>query len=239
MNVREILQSRLPYDVSGADRLPGVQALDPAQWLIRDEAFAGQMAYRDALISTRRDDVLALRPEAEAAARELLSLVLAEAYPDVATNQVRRADGRVVTIDDTDPMATLGRIVQEDFCILQKQQDEHALTGAILCFPANWRLAEKIGRGLVGIHDPVDPYDDNIARRVQRLFDGVQVGRPLWRCNALRYDDPDLFQPNRVAPRHGRYLRSERQTLRRLPDTRAVVFGIHTFVLDVEDKASA
>ena len=59
----------------------------------------------------------------------------------------------------------------------------------------------KIHAGLVGIHDPVDPYNDQIAKRVQRLFDGIQVDRPLWRFNALHYADPALFQPRSMYAR--------------------------------------
>jgi hypothetical protein len=73
---------------------------------------------------------------------------------------------------------------------------------------------------------------------VQRLFDGIRSGRPLWRFNALNYADPTLHQPrsesDRRPERHddtAAYLRSERQSLWRLPRTQAVVFGIHTFVV--------
>ena len=123
---------------------------------------------------------------------------------------------------------------QEDFCILQRQGDEHVLTAALLCFPSAWTLSEKIGRPLTSIHIPVPSYDAGIAARVQRLFDGVQPGRPVWRANHLRYDYPDLYQPHTEAnPRpvgnpHSPYERSERQTVLRLPGTGAVVFSIHT-----------
>jgi hypothetical protein len=92
-------------------------------------------------------------------------------------------------------------------------------------------------RPLSIIHEPVEEYDDNITRRVQRLFDGLQVGRPLWRFNALVYADAELFQPRKMLERRekptqnkAKYMRSERQTLMRLPRTKAVVFGIHSFV---------
>ena len=239
-----IFQSRLPYDVEAQPRLPGIAPLDPAQWLMVDDAFAAQMAERARLLAAQRDAVLAVTPEGRAAAEELLEYVLAwlrEHAPgyDVTGDAVRRPDGQRVVLDRADPMGTLGHLVQEDLCLLQKQGDEHVLTAAVLCFPASWRLADKIGRPLTGIHVPVPEYDDAIARRVQRLFDGVQVGRPLWRFNALRYEDPALFQPfKRQAPqpvdRDGLpYLRSERQCVLRLPETRACVFSIHTFVQPV------
>jgi len=84
-----------------------------------------------------------------------------------------------VPVDYDDPMGCMGQIAQNDFAIMEQRGSEHVLTAAVLCFPASWLLAEKFMRGLVGIHDPVDPYDDQIAKRVQRLFDGIQVDRPL------------------------------------------------------------
>lgn len=235
----EILQTRIPYDIAAPRKLPGIQPLALDDWLIRDDAFAGQMAYRERLLAERRDVVLAMSETAREAALELLDLVLERAYPR-AGDRVTRPDGVSVEIDRNDPMGTLGRLVQEDFCLLQKPEGaaEHVLTAAVLCFPASWTLAEKFMRPLIRIHVPVPEYDDNIAARVQRLFDGVQPERPLWRFNRLWYDDPDLHQPRREADKrpHRRaaavkFLRSERQSLLRLPKTRAVVFAIHTFVL--------
>ena len=85
-------------------------------------------------------------------------------------------------------------------------------------------------------------YDENIAKRVQRLFDGLQINRPVWRFNAFYYEDPNLFQPRSVnqprkkpAPNQVNYFRSERQTLVKLPKTMAIVFGIHTFVMKVQN----
>lgn len=212
--------------------------LDLDDWLIRDEAFAGQMATRDHLLQTRRGQVLQMDELARAPAVELLEMVLRLAWPEGGA-QIMRSDGVEVVVNRDDPLGTLCRLVQEDFCILQKQGDQHVLTGAILCFPASWQLAEKFMAPLVGIHDPVAEYDAQLATRVQRLFDGVKPGRPLWRFNALWYDDPTLFQPRsaherRTAEDAGKaaYLRSEKQSILRLPETGAVVFSIHTFVLD-------
>jgi hypothetical protein len=130
--------------------------------------------------------------------------------------------------------------VQEDFAIHTQHGAEHALTGAILCFPASWTLAEKIGRPLTGIHGPVQVYDADVAARVQRLFDAIRPGQVLWRANALLYQDPALHQPRREnerrpKPAERNYLRSERQCLLRLPASGAVVFSIHTTIVHVDD----
>ncbi len=239
-----IFQNRIPFDLSPR-ALPGVRPLGQDDWTLVDEAYADQIAYRSHLLDTKRDVVCALRGDAFPAASELLdhALDLFHRIPGhgftIEGDWVRRPDGERIHLDRLDPLGTLGVLLQEDLCILEKQGDEHMLTGAVLCFPANWSLSEKFLRPLTRIHTPIPEYDAQIAKRVQRLFDGVQTGRPLWRFNCLWYADPELHQPQReqdperpMPSEHGpRFCRSEKQAIFRLPKTNAVVFSIHTFVL--------
>ncbi|MBV1867921.1 MAG: DUF3445 domain-containing protein [Marinosulfonomonas sp.] len=243
-----ILQTRLPYapwSDPAMRRLPGIQPLDPADWLIVDEAFAPQMARRGHLMAQHRDQVIQLAPEALGAAQELLEHVLSVLSQTtgyrVKGDTVVRPDGVSVSIGRSDPMVTLGQLVQEDLCILQKRGDQHVLTGAVLCFPASWTLAQKFMRQLVEIHAPVPGYSGDIAHRVQRLFDRMRVGRPLWRANVMLYQDAELFAPRRASnarnetAKTAKYLRSERQCLVKLPESGAVVFSIHTYVIDLKN----
>lgn len=224
-------------------RLPGIQPLDPGDWLRVDDAYAGQMAEREHLLATRPADVVALLPEGRAAAEELYETVLAQ-LPGLGFREVSegwvRPDGHHVPCDPNKPLETLGRLVQEDLCVLEEGPDgNHRLTGAVLCFPASWTLSEKIGRGLPAIHRPVAGYEGQLAKRVQRLFDAIRPEQPLWRANVLAYADPTLFHPRREGESRqkdhvGGYIRSERQCLLRLPKTRAVVFSIHTYVVQID-----
>lgn len=244
-----ILHDRLP-DAPWLDpaawRLPGVQPLDPALWLIRDEAFAAQMALRDRLIAGTEPLVHALLPAALPAAQECLEMVIEALSADegyrFGAAEALRPDGVTVPIDRDRPLIAVGRLMQADVCLMEEGEDEHVLTGAILCFPASWTLSEKIGRPLMRIHKPVATYDAAIGMRVQRLFDAIRPGQVLWRANAIRHHDPSLFHPRReedsLAVRRGGpsgpYIRSERQTFRRLPDSRAVAFTIHTRMIPVD-----
>lgn len=228
----------LPFLDPRLAHAPGLQPLDPDAWLLRDAAFSPQMALRDRLVATRREDVHVLLPEGEAAAAELLAVLRSALGLPHGATEVLRADGIAVPLSGS-PLLVAGRLVQEDFLLLLRTEGEaeHRLVGGILCFPARWTLAEKMARGLVGIHAPVPDYPQTLAPRVQRVFDAVRPGRPLWRANWLVHDRPDLFQPGfeaRKAPRDFSrgplWLRVERQTLLRLPASGAVAFGIKTDV---------
>jgi len=223
-------------------RLPGIQPLDMGDWLRVDEAFAAQMALREQLIAERPQDVSAGDLDG-AAARELRDTILAHLGAGYTRqgDRVTRPDGGVVTLDAAPALITAARLVQEDLCLLEVgPEGEHVLTAAVLCFPASWTLAEKINRPLGAIHVPVESYTPDMARRVQRLFDAIRPERPLWRQNALLYASPALYHPKTEdAPRDDRavdtpYLRSERQSLLRLPESGAVAFTIHTYLVRVE-----
>lgn len=239
---RAVLHDYLPegqVDVAAA-ALPKMRPVE-GPWLFCDHGYSAQMTVRRDLLARREGDVYAQTAGGMSGARWFLAEAL-DALPKnfkVDGGKVRCPDGVVVTLDWDAPLWTVGHILQQDVCILEKRADEHVLTGAVLCFPASWTLAQKIGKPLIAIHAPVPDYSTAIATRVQRLFDGVQAGKPVWRANALRYDDATLYQPRtendpRPVGRHDApYLRSERQTVLRLPQPNAVAFMIHTSVVAI------
>ncbi len=244
MQDEAILQDRLPH-LAWVDprtrRLPGILPVEGRDWLSQDEAYGPQMALRDRLVAAQPEVVHDLLAEGRPAADELYALILdwlaaAPGFACTATT-ARRPDGVEVPLDPEKPLLTLGRLVQEDLCLMEQDGQEYRLTGGILCFPASWTLQQKIGRPLTGIHDTVPIYDGDIARRVARLFDAIRPEQPLWRMNYLTYDDFVLHQPRREGEKRPRpvdhgYIRSERQCLVRLPVTKAVVFTIHTYVVE-------
>lgn len=245
--MEQVLQSSLPF-APWADprtrRLPGILPLDMSDWLRVDDAYAGQMALRDQLISAREQDVIGQTPQAQAAVEELYTFTLMRLPPAFRRegDVVRRPDGVAVTLDPTAPLQTLGRLIQEDLCLMQEDgQGEHLLSAAVLCFPAGWRLSEKLGRAMMRIHRPVEKYTDDLGKRVQRLMDAVRVETPLWRANAHLSRAP-LFNP--LPEDHAKdlvdqgampFVRSERQCLIRLPQTKAVLFSIHTYLVAREN----
>ena len=239
-----VLHPALPYAVWTAPamwRLPGVAPAGADDWLQVDAAYAGQMALRDALIAEHAGAVVAMLDSARSAAEEMLEHALDWARRHggygMGADQIIRPDGTTIYPDPDTPLITLARLFQQDLCLMERHGGAHVLTGAALCFPASWTLAEKLGKPLDAIHRPVPEYDAGLAKRVQRLFDAIAVDRPLWRANALFYNDPALHPPRsegappRAAGAEAAYLRSEKQVLKRLPRTGAVVFSIHTWLV--------
>lgn len=180
------------------------------------------MAYRRALISSRRDIFFQSTGAAEAASAELRDIIRDEA-------ECFEHEGGL-------PLLEAASNIQEDLCILQKQGDHHVLTAAVMCFPSSWDVRQKIGRSIASIHGPVPEFSD-VSHTVERMLSAITVEQCLGRANFLIYTDPELHQPRGegvskpIDPIAPRYIRVERQTFRRLPETLAVVFAVHTYIV--------
>ncbi|MEM9045050.1 MAG: DUF3445 domain-containing protein [Pseudomonadota bacterium] len=236
-----------PFMHSRTANPPGLSPLPPEDWIRLDPDFAAQMAYRAELIRERPGIVLAVEEGAEAAVAELYRFALAylggrHGYA-FDGDRATRPDGGEVRCDASHPLETLGHLVADDLCVLlpDEASGEYALRAALLCFPSRWLLSEKIGRPLTPIHEPVPEYDDTLARRVNRVFEAIRPGRPMIRVNWLIHEMCELHLPLgenermtfQADPEEGIYLRTERQTLTRLPETGAVIFGIKTSICEI------
>lgn len=199
----------------------GTRSLGSRPWLVVDERRRSELAMKAELLATRHDEVFAALPNTEAPARTVLALVSSEVAGLPAT------EGPPVigpTGEHRHPLDDAGRLVQEDLCLLRREPSGWLLVAASLCFPSRWRLAAKLGLTLGPVHGPVAGYDNELAARVDRLLDRLDE-RIVWRRNWFIHPDGSLFQPDRpssdpVAPAASclweLYLRSERQTLRRI-----------------------
>jgi dimethylamine monooxygenase subunit A len=238
----------LPFAGGGFKLTMGLMPLAQARWFELDAELASHLAEKRALLAQRHDEAFAVRPDAAAPAAELLALV-ADHLPRHHHNAYRReganlsnlATGEVwdVARPALHPLDLCGRLVQEDFCLLLREGDRFVLAGASLCAPARWRLGEKLGRPLGAVHAPVPGYDAALERPVDRFFAHLRPGKLVWRLNWGIADDPARFQPVRIAAAapieaatagERLWLRVERQTLRKLPRSEAVVFTIRTHI---------
>jgi hypothetical protein len=232
----------------------GLKALDLAEWIEIDEHFEDQLAERRRLLDQRQGEVLGALPESAAGQAEVLELLL-DHLPKIFPGHYRRTNGELANLVTGErfalaawreaPLELAGRLVQEDLCLLQRGGPAYRLVAGVLCFPSHWRLADKLGRPLEVIHEPVPGFAAGLAVTVDRFFANLQVARPVWRVNWSLVDTPQLFLPPEhraerkaiAAERAGEqlWLRVERQTLRRLPRSGDVLFGIRTHLAPLAD----
>ncbi|MBX3285613.1 MAG: DUF3445 domain-containing protein [Actinobacteria bacterium] len=213
-----------PWLAMGLGRVP------EAAWLLPDDHREAELAERRRLLRDRHAEVVGTLPGTEAAGEEVLELVRAwEAThrPDLAAEPSGGTGAH--------PLEEAGRRTQEDLVLMVRREGRYHLDAAVLCFPSHWRLADKLGGSALAIHGPVPRYRDDLAERVDRYLERLRPDVIGARRNWSVHDRPDLFAPDpptdpRPAEPHevgSRFwLRSERQTLRRLPRTGAVLFTI-------------
>jgi hypothetical protein len=233
----------------------GLRPLDPARWLEVDDLRAAELDLKAQLLTEHHGRVVATLPGTAAAGTEVLELVLSHLdyhHPGLVTARPPLLHERSTasTIDTTalHPIDAAARVVQEDLCLMVNDGDSWVLGAASVCFPSRWDLAGKLGQDLAGIHQSVPGYAEALGQPTETFFDRLRPERPVWRLNWTLIDHPALHQPDpatripgpptdRTAPgeRPGLWLRVERQTLRRLEHTDAVIFTIRTYVSALED----
>jgi hypothetical protein len=210
----------LALDVDGPPWLAmGLARVPEAGWLVVDDERPGELAERARLLAERHDDVFAALPGTEAAGEEVLGLV---------TGWLAARGYDTTPLPGVHPLEAAGRLVQEDLVLMVERDGELHLDAACLCFPSHWRLAEKVGRTTATVHGPVPGYEDELAARVDRFLVRLRPGVVSARRNWSVHPSPALFAPVPQPPSAGTgpWLRSERQTLRRLERSAAVLFTI-------------
>lgn len=221
-----------PLDPKGWRMAMGLRPLDPATWLEVDERRDEELALKKDLLASRYDVVVCTDPSGDAASAELLE----EIEHFMATYH------HTAALDATSsehPVVAAARLVQEDLCVMVRA-DQWRLAAACVCFPSRWELASKSGRSLDEIHGPVPLYASRLAAPTLAFFDRLEPARSFWRLNWTLLDDATLHQPSSSrrtceTALERWYFRVERQTLRRLERTGAVVFTIRTYVASLDE----
>ncbi len=141
------------------------------------------------------------------------------------------------------PLDLAARLIQEDLCLMSPDgKGTYLLSAGSVCFPLRWELTEKFALPMAGIHHAVPGYDEKLAGPSDRYMVGLKAHKPSWRCNWSIVDAPDLYLKQKrfkqgqdsdiTADNAGRklWIRSERQSLRRLPRSGDVLFTIRTYI---------
>lgn len=226
----------LDVHVGPPDASMGTRALDLDRWFAVDDEWEPQRAEAAALVRSAPDEVLVATdtPAVRAASEELHGMVRTW----LAERGIARRSGPPVAAGPRDVGSVLAAtrlLVADDLCLLLPSDDGWVLAAGCVCFPSYWRPVDRIGQRLDLVHAPVPGYPGALAGRVDGFLGRLRPGQGVWRRNWLVHDVADLHLPRWVADVDrptpvptGRWLRSERQTLVRLPVTDAIAFTIRT-----------
>ena len=152
------------------------------------------------------------------------------------------------------PLDWLGRQVQEDLILMAETPDggDTVCAGGHLCFAASWCLDDKMGQNFLRIHEDIPQFLERIGRPANLMMQRLKAGRPTGRINWTvsstdRLNLAPAVAHEWVSSRRGItadnagercFLRIERQVFARLPQTRGILFTIHTYRNPVSEVAS-
>lgn len=144
-----------------------------------------------------------------------------------------------VSLDpDLHPLDAAARLVPEDLVVMVERDGELVFGGGSVCFPNRWDLRSKIGASMAAVHAPVARLNEQLDDAIDGFFERLRPERSFWRLGWGILDTADGYTPldGTAAPRPEHptlddlHVRVERETLRRFPRTRAVLFTIRTYV---------
>jgi len=205
----------LPMARGGGQLRMGLCSLTEHEWLQP----APDLAAREAGFAAHPEGIQ-LAPEAEAPGRELAAMLgLSGALPEAAMAH------------------------HEDMCLLTRRADEdiYRLIGAAVAWPTDWHPGDKMGLPLAAMHAPIQGYAEQLASGVDHFMAKLKPGRIFGRCNWFITPTPEMRWIADSAPEIAfghvtsdnagdtLFIRSERQTLRRLPETGAILFTIGVY----------
>ncbi|KAK1467822.1 hypothetical protein CTAM01_16974 [Colletotrichum tamarilloi] len=220
--------------------------MDTDFWIELENTYRERVAERKDLYAKNGSHVLDSMPGSELACKELMEMVLqfiCARYPNqfklegnILHNNIL---GTTTYLSATEPLIVLLDNVPEDFGIMLRDHEtgKYVLRAGIICSSVGWKLSEKVGLGLPGIHKVVPDYKEKMEFSMDRFFTkmptnkpiqrgswGLEKGQPLYlpsehpEFSHREHQTPSL-QPEEV------HLRVDWQTLRRLPLSGGVVFN--------------
>ncbi len=249
-------------DASYPDRVPAIDSLPYTPWGERGSVVDGEFRWRLGVRPLDLENWIEFGPDSDGPDGWLVEkqrilgdhhdtafVVLDGIEPEateVATAIVEhlaiRAPDRPRHIDPAlHPLDTVSRLVPEDLVVMVERDGRLVFGGGSVCFPNRWDLRSKLGRTMSEVHAPVVGLNDQLEPNIDQFLDRLRPDRPFWRLGWGIIDVADGYTPvdgsgpaRPVDPDPSEmFVRVERETLRRFPDTGCVLFTIRTYLAPI------
>lgn len=220
----------LPFLEGPPEFRVGLKPIPETAWLSPDIE-AAALAEKNALIDRALADVYRARPEAAAAEAEI-------------ETRIQDALGLAPKGTEEPALVRAARLVSDDLVVmLRDHEGVWRASSLILCSPTFFSAEQAFGQSLDWLHGPVpDQLGPNgtqaLGARIARMFDALRDGLVMERFNWTVQASAARYTPNgaplRALAETARledalgllHLRVERQTIRLMPQTGAVLFTI-------------
>ena len=223
----------------------GLSKISACDWFPPDTFLKSRLTEKNRLLKNHHTEVFQQTPNSPVAQQDALEVIVShlgehasERYA-VHNNLVHiEGIGAAVRVNDqAPPLQVAATLVSDDLAIMERDDDAWRLTAGCICFPSSWRLRDKIGKKMEEVHGSVPGFGSGArnAALITRIFDHLKTDEILARENWGIYADQTLYHPpyagNRAETlsKHGTallHLRRERQTLRKLAKSGAILFTI-------------
>jgi ferredoxin-NADP reductase/predicted transcriptional regulator len=170
----------------------------------------------------------------------------------------RLSGADLATVSATDALEKLGSVVPDDIVFMKKVGEEYHVIGGNLAFPTHWSLEGALNATISEIHSdlgrtPQDPANvvpekaKAFSLMINRVLDRTLMTTDVVRRNNWfieydpRYPLPAYQRSAYVAParidaknyRENTFVRTERQTMRGLPQSQTVAFSLQPMVFSL------
>lgn len=201
----------------------GLKPIDIDDWLKNDDQ-THWIKDKANLLDNFRDDVYAAFDDSYEIQNELADLIGQHLQKEIAK--------------DEPPLITASRHVSDDLIIMDKRDGEWKLIATTLCAPTFFDAKYALGKSLALLHGPIPTGAFDLTGRIARIFDNLAQDKVLERFNWTIQWSNERYTPNggklremAMAADLGEakkmlFERVERQTIRLLPKSGALVFTI-------------
>lgn len=248
-----------PYGWAAVDFQLGLRPFNPDCWILMEAEYAANMSEKCARLATYPQQYYRTLPTSLGAQTELQQRVITHLlndYPErfARSGSVVKSLDTGLEVDlsgqSGEPLLQLSKLVEEDFMLLEEVDGRSCITAASNVYSSSGRLVASVGRAVDWAHEPVPRLTDTLGRRIDQIIGSIHVAAPCERFNWQITPLSSIFFPRdnphaeNAAAMHAiceslrahpervgdmLWIRVERQTLSRLPDSRAVAFSLHTY----------
>lgn len=224
-----------------------------------DKTYRERIQIRRKLLADEYHEVLGNNPRAATAVLEMYSWLthtyLPSRFPtmfaSIPAGLLNKVTEEILPLSPSSTAHALELVcshVDDEFLFLlpssaSEDGGKYRLEAFVNCFPSGFNTRSKLGLLLADIHSPVPSYKQKLERSMDKFFAHLPVGKIVRRWNWTISTTGELFcvKGNHTTPeeleRDGKqdvdlrttFLRCERQTLHRLPQSKAIVFAFKTY----------